>query len=235
MVDTQDQIEPSRSGAERVRDIAWERVDRLLLDMDGTLLDLGFDNHFWQEFVPRIWGEKHGLSYEQAYEKLAPKFAKHYGKLDWYCLDFWAEELDLDLHSLKAERGPHVRYLPEVEAFLAAVRRRVPRVVLVTNAHRGALDVKLAHTGLDQYLDSIYTAHDFGHPKEEQAFWRALLDKEGMDPKRCVLIDDSLPVLEAAQRFGVGQLFTIRRPDSGRPPRKDVGRFPALNSLMELL
>lgn len=32
--------------------IAWKEIDTVLLDMDGTLLDLNFDNHFWKEFVP---------------------------------------------------------------------------------------------------------------------------------------------------------------------------------------
>lgn len=215
--------------------VAWDRVDRLLLDMDGTLLDLGFDNHFWQEYVPLIWGGKHGLSYEEAYARLAPKFQANYGQLRWYCLDFWADELDLDLRTLKAERSAHVRYLPDVERFLAAVRRHVPRVVLVTNAHHGALEIKLARTGLAQYLDAIYTAHDFGHPKEEQGFWHALQRAESLDPARCMLVDDTLPVLEAAQRFGINQLFTIRKPDSGQPAREHGGPFRALGSLMELL
>ena len=157
------------------------------------------------------------------------------GSVLYGATDFWAAELDLDLRSLKAERGPHVRYLPDVQRFLEAVRQRVPRVVLVTNAHHGALEVKLARTGLDGYLDSIYTAHDFGHPKEDQAFWVALQAAEQIQAPRCLLVDDSLPVLEAAQKFGIGQMFTIRRPDTGQPPRRLSGRFLALGSLMDLL
>ncbi|MDH3916294.1 MAG: haloacid dehalogenase, partial [Chromatiales bacterium] len=34
----------------------WSTVDTVLLDMDGTLLDLRFDNYFWQELVPSRYG-----------------------------------------------------------------------------------------------------------------------------------------------------------------------------------
>ncbi|HBT55971.1 MAG TPA: haloacid dehalogenase, partial [Pseudomonas sp.] len=30
----------------------WNAIDTVLLDMDGTLLDLHFDNHFWLEHMP---------------------------------------------------------------------------------------------------------------------------------------------------------------------------------------
>ena len=39
----------------------WWHVDTVLLDMDGTLLDLRFDNFFWREFVPLRFSEAHGI------------------------------------------------------------------------------------------------------------------------------------------------------------------------------
>ena len=30
----------------------WAHIDTVLLDLDGTLLDLAYDNHFWLEIVP---------------------------------------------------------------------------------------------------------------------------------------------------------------------------------------
>ena len=48
--------------------IAWQDVDTVLLDMDGTLLDLAFDNYFWQKLVPETWGAKNGVTPQEAME-----------------------------------------------------------------------------------------------------------------------------------------------------------------------
>ena len=44
----------------------WDVVETIVLDMDGTLLDLSFDNILWNELLPRRYGEKHGLSQREA-------------------------------------------------------------------------------------------------------------------------------------------------------------------------
>ena len=41
--------------------IPWHEIDSVFLDMDGTLLDLHFDNHFWREHVPLRYAEKHNI------------------------------------------------------------------------------------------------------------------------------------------------------------------------------
>ena len=42
--------------------LPWSDIDTVLLDMDGTLLDLHFDNHFWLEHLPQRYAELHGVS-----------------------------------------------------------------------------------------------------------------------------------------------------------------------------
>ena len=44
----------------------WESHDTLLLDMDGTILDLAFDDYFWRELVPRCFSRQHGVSAKEA-------------------------------------------------------------------------------------------------------------------------------------------------------------------------
>ena len=38
--------------------IDWNAINTVLLDMDGTILDLHFDNYFWKEYVPQKYAEK---------------------------------------------------------------------------------------------------------------------------------------------------------------------------------
>ena len=83
-----------------VEAVDWSQLDTILLDMDGTLLDLEFDNHFWGTVIPGEWGRPRGLDVRTSREKLAPVFAGERGKLNWYCLDFWGETLELDIPTI---------------------------------------------------------------------------------------------------------------------------------------
>ena len=58
-----------------VEAVDWSQLDTILLDMDGTLLDLEFDNHFWGTVIPGEWGRQRGLDVKTSQETLAPVFA----------------------------------------------------------------------------------------------------------------------------------------------------------------
>lgn len=214
--------------------VSWNRVHTVLLDMDGTLLDLHFDNHFWREHVPRCYAENRGLDLLDARVDLAARYKKVEGSLDWYCVDYWTRELGLDIAALKQELAELIAVHPHVVEFLAAVRERGKRLVLVTNAHGKTLAVKLKRTRLDDHFDSIICSHDLGAPKEQIAFWERLKKVEPYDAPSSVLIDDSLPVLRAAQRYGIGQLVAVTQPDS-HEPRRHITEFAAVAHLAELM
>lgn len=214
--------------------IAWDRVDTVLLDMDGTLLDLRFDNHFWREHLPRRYAEHRGLDPVGAREEIYAHYRRVEGTLDWYCVDYWTRTLGLDIAALKGELAHLIAPHPHTAEFLAAARRARKRLVLVTNAHAKALALKLARTGLESHLDAVLCAHDFGLPKENVAFWERLRAREPFAPAAALLIDDSLPVLRAARAAGIGQLLAVSRPDSRHPPRASA-EFPAVADLREVL
>jgi 5'-nucleotidase len=214
--------------------VDWHGVDTVLLDMDGTLLDLRFDNWFWLSLIPDRYAAANGLSVEQAQTLLVPKFRNVAGTLQWYCIEYWSRELGLDIPAFKREALRRVRFLPGAEAFLRKLRRSGKRVLLVTNSHPTTLSIKNEQVALTRYFDACYSSHPFDAPKEDAAFWRRLAAQEQFSLPRTLFVDDSLRVLECARDFGIAHLRAVRCPDTGLPPQA-TGSFTAIDGVAELL
>lgn len=214
--------------------IDWRQIDTILLDMDGTLLDLHFDNHFWQAHVPLRYAEAKGLPHEVARDELMARYHARAGTLEWYSVDFWETELELDIMRLKEEVAHLIAVHPAVVDFLAARRAAGKRLVLATNAHHKSVTLKMARTGLEPHFDAIVSSHALGAAKEARGFWEKLRAIEPYDPARTLLVDDSLPVLDAARSYGIRHLLAVRTPDTKMPP-KDTRDYPAIDSFAELL
>ena len=212
----------------------WAGIETVLLDLDGTLLDLAFDNFFWRTRVPEAWARSRSLSPEQAQAELQPRFRAREGTLDWYCIDYWSRELELDIAALKHGDAHHIRWLPGAREFLGRVRALGKRLVLVTNAHPTTLEIKDAHTHVMSHFDAGFSSHGFGAPKEQARFWVELAKAVQFDPARSLFVDDSLPVLRAARAAGIGLIYAVQRPDSSAPARLQ-SEFPAVDAVAQLL
>lgn len=197
----------------------WQEYNTILLDMDGTVLDLAFDNYFWRELVPSVYAGQRDITEDAARQHIHDLYASREGTLEWYCLEFWTEQLQLDLLELKHSARDRIRFLPGAEEFLHAVKEGNKRLVLVTNAHQHALELKKTVTGLDKWFDEFVCSHDFGVPKESQKFWRQLEEYLGFEREHTLFVDDSIPVLNAAVEFGIGAVVAIRKPMTDMPPR----------------
>ena len=195
--------------------VNWQEINTVLLDMDGTLLDLYFDNYFWREHVPQRYAEKHEMSVDDAKSTLFPLFRNKEGTMDWYCVDYWSDELKLDIAMLKKEVDHLIAIHPYVIEFLDKLQSMNKTVALVTNAHQKSIELKMRRTRLGDRLDRVICSHDLGMPKETADFWARLQHEEAFDPQRTLFIDDSLAVLRAAHAYGIRYLLAILLPDSG--------------------
>ena len=212
----------------------WQKIDTVLLDMDGTLLDLNFDNHFWKEFVPLKFAQLHNIDLGLAKLQLEPQFKSMEGQLEWYCLDYWSEVLLLDIAGLKRELSELIAVLPHVIDFLEKLQQSSKQVLLVTNAHRDSLGLKMEKTCLQPFFDGIISSHDLGLPKEHAGFWPLLQQRQAFNKENTLMVDDSLAVLKSAQLFGVGHLISVSKPDS-RQPKKQISEFCSIEDFRELM
>lgn len=214
--------------------LPWHAIDTVLLDMDGTLLDLHYDNHFWMEHLPHRYAELHGVSRAMAEMELQPLFERNAGQLQWYCLDFWSNELAIPVRELKLETAHLIALRPDADTFLKAIKQAGKRVIMITNAHRDSLSLKLERIELAPYFERLISSHDYGFPKENQHFWEALQADLHFDPARSLFIDDTLPILRSARDFGVGHLLAVKEPDSKKGP-KDTAEFAAVEDYRDLI
>lgn len=213
--------------------INWDSIDTVMLDMDGTLLDLHFDNHFWLDYLPQRYAQIHNVDLATARQKLSGEIRQYEGTLQWYCLDFWSEALAVDIRSLKEEIKHKIQVRPYVGEFLTRLRKLGKKVLLVTNAHPQSLSLKLEVTQIDQWLDVIVSSHQFNEPKESQQFWRQLQAAEHFDPARTLFIDDTARILDSAKIFGIHYVLGIHQPDSQIQRRMD--QHPAIYHFDEIM
>ncbi|MFT2092233.1 GMP/IMP nucleotidase [Paraglaciecola sp. 2405UD69-4] len=214
--------------------LPWKEINTVLLDMDGTLLDLHFDNHFWLEYVPIKLAAKRGISVQDAKGFMATEYEKVMGTLSWYCLDYWAEKLDLDIMEAKREINHLISMREDSIPFIDALKASGREVILVTNAHPDSLSLKVEHTQLDEHIDQLISTHEFGVTKESQALWKKLQARLGFNPGTTLFVDDSLGILQAAKDFGIKHLLAVSNPDSKQPTR-DISEFPAIQDYRYLL
>lgn len=212
----------------------WDAIDTVLLDMDGTLLDLHFDNHFWLSLVPGTLSRTRGISNEAAKELVREAYDSVAGTLEWYCLDYWESRLGLDIMALHRTLVDRIKLRQDSMPFLQALADAGKRRILLTNAHPNSLALKLEHTELADGLDDILSSHQTGYPKESPLFWQAVFARFELDPKRCLFIDDSEAILNAAKTAGVKYQLGISNPDS-QQPNKVFHDFPAIHDYRLLL
>lgn len=194
----------------------WEAIDTVLLDMDGTLLDLAFDNYFWSVLIPQEYAKKNGMTLEESKQALLPHFIEIKGTLEWYNIDYWSNYLGFDVPALKMSIQERACFLPHAEFFLERLNSMEKRVIIATNADPIAFMIKNAKTQVGSHVEEVISSHDLGYPKEKQEFWHALQEQVGFDKDYTLFVDDSPGVLQSAYDYGIKQIAAIQKPDTSR-------------------
>jgi putative hydrolase of the HAD superfamily len=214
--------------------IPLKNIKFVLLDMDGTLLDLYFDEYFWGHLVPEKYSEKHNITFGAAQDYLFKTYKRHEKTLNWCDLDFWSKELHLDIPAMTEQIKHLVEVHPHVIDFLKMLRSRRKKVFLVTNAHYKSIHVKFRKTQIGKFFDSVLCAFDTGFPKESIEFWQHAEKRLKFDREKTLFIDDTEDVLKTAKEFGIRYLLFKAVANSKAEP-KPSGYFRVIHDFRELM
>lgn len=220
---------------EEIREALWREVEFVLLDMDGTLLDKYFDDYFWEHLVPQRYAEIHNITFGRAKEELLKKYKRHEGTLNWTDIDFWSQELGIDIPALKEQIRHLIEVHPHVEEFLDALNSAGKKVFLATNAHFKTLTIKLRKTALGKYFNKVVTSFELGAPKERQLFWERAEKLLRFKKEKTLFVDDTEEILFASSRYGIRYNLLKMAANSREKEKPHSGKFPAIKEFKELL
>jgi putative hydrolase of the HAD superfamily len=162
-------------------------------DMDGTLIDPGFTDWVWSYGIPVLYGEKNGLSFEEAKKVVEGEYRKvGEGAVEWYDIKYWFGffRLEKDWKGLMRQFVDKITVYPDVNPILNHIKNRFP-LILTTNAGKEFVEVEMEATGLERYFNRIFSAtSDFGEVKKTVRVYKRISQILGVDPKEMVHVGD---------------------------------------------
>ncbi len=213
---------------------SWHEIDTVLLDLDGTLLDKYYDDFFWETFVPKVFAKKNRIKMSAAKAALLHTYKKVEDTLEWTDLDYWSNELDLNIPLLKREIGHLIAVRPQVTEFLEYLKEKEKKIYLVTNAHPKTLEVKFERVDIAKHFTAIFSSKEVGAAKEQPEFWSRLKETLPFIRDKTLFVDDTEKVLQSASSHGLCHLIHIAKPSSKLPPSFSLN-FPSILSFEELM
>lgn len=193
----------------------------IIFDMDGTLIDsVGVWNQVDCELIHRLGNVM--LSEEEVQkqrdEKLCEyskesspymEYCRHLGKR--YGSTFTPEEIHALRYDIANEFLVHqIDYKPSVEKVLHKLKESGKTLVIATTTRKKNMDIYRhenkniqAKAAIDEYFTLVYTREDVREMKPHPEIYLKVMETLGVEPKDCLIFEDSLIGVEAANRAGV--------------------------------
>jgi putative hydrolase of the HAD superfamily len=191
-----------------------------LFDLDNTLHDA--TPHIFPHInrSMRVYIERHlGVDAEEAHRIRQDYWARYGATL----LGMMRHHGTDPRHFLReTHQFPDLQRMLVFEKPLRHALRRLPgRRIVFSNAPRHYAQAVLRLTGLERCFDALYAVENVNfRPKPQAAGFRALLQAERLDPKQCIMVEDSVGNLVTAKKLGMRTVLVSA--NSRRSPCVDV-------------
>jgi putative hydrolase of the HAD superfamily len=181
-------------------------IDCMLVDMDGVILDNTYDNNFWQNQIPGVISKNKNISFEDAKRLAVQIFNYKKNTKDWYDVDYWSNMLNVDIEAEKRSSisFDRIQLYEGVTETLNKLKDNF-RLILITNAHRKTLNIKLEKYDLSPYFENMICAHELHYVKENIQLWYMLKSRFKLDYTKTLLIEDTINNIKVGLSAGISQ------------------------------
>lgn len=173
-----------------------------IFDMDGVVVD-NHKYHFkaWMEFAEKYKFPLNDQIYRDKFNGKTNKdlFQMIFGNISQEQMDAYAQEKESNYQKLyEAEMKP----LKGLIDFLDFLTTHKYKVALGTSAPTSNVDFTLDKLFLRKYFHAIVDGPQVSKGKPDPQVYLMCAAKLGLDPKNCVVFEDSLAGLESGKRAG---------------------------------
>lgn len=182
----------------------FKDIECLLIDMDGVILDNAYDNDFWQNQIPEVIADSKGIAFDDAKRLAIQIFNYKKNTKDWYDVDYWSNMLSIDIEAQKRSEKSFskISLYDGVIDTLSALKNKT-KMILITNAHRKTLNIKLEKYNLTPYFDEMVCAHELNYVKEDIQLWYMLRSKYRLDYEKTLLVEDTINNINVGLSAGI--------------------------------
>lgn len=182
----------------------FKDIECLLIDMDGVILDNAYDNDFWQNQIPEVIADSKGIAFDAAKRLAIQIFNYKKNTKDWYDVDYWSNMLDIDIEAQKRSEKSFSRIsLYDGVIDTLSILKNKTKMILITNAHRKTLNIKLEKYNLTPYFDEMVCAHELNYVKEDIQLWYMLRSKYRLDYEKTLLVEDTINNINVGLSAGI--------------------------------
>jgi len=205
-------------------------IDCMLVDMDGVILDNTYDNNFWQNQIPGVISKNKNISFEDAKRLAIQIFNYKKNTKDWYDVDYWSNMLNVDIEAEKRSSisFDRIQLYEGVTETLNKLKDNF-RLILITNAHRKTLNIKLEKYDLNPYFENMICAHELHYVKENIQLWYMLKSRFKLDYTKTLLIEDTINNIKVGLSAGISQAVYLG--DESHVDSKKILKLSSINDM----
>jgi putative hydrolase of the HAD superfamily len=205
-------------------------IDCMLVDMDGVILDNTYDNNFWQNQIPGVISKNKNISFEDAKRLAVQIFNYKKNTKDWYDVDYWSNMLNVDIEAEKRSSisFDRIQLYEGVTKTLNKLKDNF-RLILITNAHRKTLNIKLEKYDLSPYFENMICAHELHYVKENIQLWYMLKSRFKLDYTKTLLIEDTINNIKVGLSAGISQAVYLG--DENYEDSKKILKLSSINDI----